>query len=311
MESVITASMVNGPFCRGACQKYAVPKQPRKGWYLLGQARCQICNVWVGAKGARLKDGSIATVGSVGWYCRCCHYRLRTPPRNIRYKSRLDAASRAGTDQGDRDSFPIDLSYFNRLRASMLQRLAAVLPEGRDEINDPEDGHLPIDVIRDLRHEFSDIMVLLDLAYSIDPPNKISMVVEFERVKSNLNKVPTKEEFEKISALSISSYDSEFGSWETFLDKMGHDPWYREGAAGGASKQRKQSWTLQGRDTNSSVPDYDDRSGLSDVATLREKIRGILEHDSNARRIFETMEADIDDVSPDMLRSLADEVESD
>ena len=312
MVRMSTAGMVNGPLCSGVCQKYAVPKQPGKGRYGLGHARCQICSVWVDAKGACLKDGSIATAGSVGWYCRCCHYRLRTTPRSIKYKSRLETVSRVGTDTGDVGSFPIDLSYFNRHRAGLLQRLAAVLPEGRDDVDKSGDGHLPVDVIRDLRYEFSDMGALLDLAYNIDPPNKISMVVEFERVKSNLNKVPTKKEFEKISVLRVSSYDHEFGSWENFLDKMGHDPWYRRGsAADGVDIQRRQSWTSQGSDADSNVYDYVDRDGLDDVAALREQIRGILEHDADARRIFEMMEADIGDIDPYVLRSLADEIESD
>lgn len=304
-----TAGVVNRALCRGVCQKYTVPLQPGRGRYRSGQARCQICNVWVDAKGARLKDGSIATVGSVGWYCRCCHYKLRMTPRRIKYRSRLGTMSCVGTDAWDVDSPSIDLSYFNRLRAGLLQRLAAALPESRDDLGESGYEHLPDDVIRDLRHEFSYIKALLDLAYSIDPPNKISMVVEFERVKSNLNKVPTKEEFEKNSALSTSTYDNEFGSWENFLDKLGHDPWYRRGSTvDGVDEQKQRSWTPQGHDVDSDALEYDDRGRRDDAAALREKIRGILEDDPDARRIFEMMEADIGDVDPAILRSIADEV---
>lgn len=277
-----------------------------------GQAQCQVCNVWVVAKGARLKDGSIATAGSVGWYCRCCQYKLRSIRRSIRYTPRLGHTGSIATDPEVGGTPSVDLSYFNRQRAALLQRLAAVLPENRDDLGRSGGGYLPVDVIQDLRQEFGDMGELLDLAYDIDPPNKISMVVEFERVKSNLDKVPSKNEFEKISPLRIGLYDTEFGSWENFLDKLGHDPWYRsEDATDEAGEQVHQSEVLSEEEHSSKVIDYDNQTVYDNVATLRENIRGILEYDPAALKIFEMMEADIGDVDPVTLRRLADEVAPD
>lgn len=277
-----------------------------------GQAQCRVCNVWVVAKGARLKDGSIATAGSVGWYCRCCQYKLRSIQRSIRYTPRLRSTGRIATDPEVGSTPSVDLSYFNRLRAELLQRLAAALPESRDLLGRSGGEYLPVDVIQDLRQEFGDIGGLLDLAYDIDPPNKISMVVEFERVKSNLDRVPTKNEFEKISPLEIVSYDIEFGSWENFLDKLGHDPWYRRrDVTGEAGEQGRQLGGLAEEDHSSKVINYDNQSVYDNVATLRENIRGVLEYDPAALKIFEMMEADIGDVDPVTLRRLADEVAPD
>ena len=309
MAPLRTAGMEHRPQCSGACQKYSVSNQLGKGRHMSGRAQCLVCDVWVDAKGARLKNGSIATVGSVGWYCRCCRNKLRTIPRTIRYKSRLGVRSRIDTGSESEGSHSIDLSFFNRLRAELLQRLAAVLPESRDDLDGSGDGQLPDDVIQDLRHEFGDMGKLLDLAYDIDPPNKISLVIEFERVKSHMDMVPTKSEFEKTSPLSIGSYDSEFGSWENFLDKLGHDPWYRGSTIDVSGQHEKPHASPGGR---SQKPTHHDNQGVhDDVATLRENIRGILEYDPEALRIFEIMEADIGDVDPAILRRLADEVESD
>lgn len=167
-------------------------------------------------------------------------------------------------------------------------------------------------MIRDLENEFGDMGELLDLAYDIDPPNKISLLVEFERVKSNLDRVPTREEFEKSSSVSAAAYDHEFDSWENFLDKLGHDPWYRgAGAAGGADGQAGQPMTGTDVVDGASDIDYDVQDVYDDAAALRGKIRDILEYDPDALKIFEMMESDIGDVSPNMLRSLADEVTSD
>ena len=307
------------PFCRGVCKRYAVAKpagQARYGEgqarYGEGQARCQVCDVWVGAKGARLKDGTIATVGSVGWYCRCCKYKLRAKPRNIRYKSRLGVVRRVDTDAEDVGASHVDLSYFNRLRAELLQRLAASLPESRDDIKGSGVDCIPADMFRDLQNEFCDVGELLDLAYDIDPPNKISLLVEFERVKSNLDKVPTKGEFEKDSSLCTSAYDSEFGSWENFLDKLGHDPWYRDASATGeADAQGGHTMTRIDGGKDAHDPDHENQCDLDDAATLRKKIRDVLEYDPAALKIFEMLESDIGDVDPAVLRQLADEVASD
>ena len=306
------SSVNHRPFCRGACKKYAVGKPAGKGRYGEGQARCQVCDVWVDAKGARLKDGTVATVGSVGWYCRCCKYRLRTRPRSVRYKSRLGAVRRVGAGGEDVGASSVDLSYFSRLRAGMLQGLAAALPESREDLGGSGGDYLPADMIRDLENEFGDLGELLDLAYDIDPPNKISLLVEFERVKSNLDRVPTKEEFEKSSSVSVATYDSEFGSWENFLDKLGHDPWYRgAGAADGASGLGGQPMIGVGVGDDTPDLDYDVQGVHDDAATLREKIREILEYDPDALKIFEMMESDIGDVRPSVLRRLAEEVASD
>ena len=77
--------------CSGICKQYKVkkPKDPKVGRYESGQARCQICDIWIDHNGCVLKDGSTATVDSVGWFCKCCNYRVRRKPRNLVYKERL------------------------------------------------------------------------------------------------------------------------------------------------------------------------------------------------------------------------------
>lgn len=299
-------------FCRGACKKYAVDGPAGKGQYGEGQAHCPTCDVWVGAKGARLKDGTIATVGSVGWHCRCCAYRLRMRTRNVRYGSRLGAASRVGAGVDDGGAPCVDLSYFNRLRGDLLRRLAAVLPEGREDVVGSGLGYFPVELIRHIENEFGDMGELLDLAYDINPPNKISMVVEFERVKSNLDGVPSKHEFEKVSLLNVDVYDREFDSWENFLDKMGHDPWYRNtSVTNGDSLIDSRSMSQMNDEEYAGGVDREDQIGHDDATTLREKIRSMLEDDLDALRIFGMLESDIDDVDPAVLRLIADEVGSD
>ena len=75
--------------CNGVCKKYKVKKPTGVGRYASGQGRCMTCDIWLDHRGARLKDGSPATQGSIGWTCLCCNYRIRQKPRNKVYKEKL------------------------------------------------------------------------------------------------------------------------------------------------------------------------------------------------------------------------------
>jgi hypothetical protein len=75
--------------CLEICKQYKVKKPTNGGRYEAGQARCQICDIWIDHNGCVLKNGSAATEDSVGWICKCCNYRVRRKPRNLVYKERL------------------------------------------------------------------------------------------------------------------------------------------------------------------------------------------------------------------------------
>lgn len=61
--------------CKGICLRHKALKPKNGQRYILGQKRCQICNIFI--------MWPIAT-------CPCCGGRLRTRPRNGKYKSMLN-----------------------------------------------------------------------------------------------------------------------------------------------------------------------------------------------------------------------------
>ena len=75
--------------CKGICKKFKVKKPTGVSRYGSGQAKCQICDVWIDHKGCHLTDGSAADIGDFGWFCNCCNYRVRRNPRNKKYKEKL------------------------------------------------------------------------------------------------------------------------------------------------------------------------------------------------------------------------------
>ena len=62
--------------CRGICVRYKAQKPVGTGRYASGQRRCQICEIFIKWEGL---------------WCPCCGYRLRTKPRNLKYKAKLRA----------------------------------------------------------------------------------------------------------------------------------------------------------------------------------------------------------------------------
>jgi hypothetical protein len=62
--------------CKGICVRHKASKPVGSGRYALGQRRCQICEIFLNWDGL---------------WCPCCGYRLRTKPRNLKYKDKLRA----------------------------------------------------------------------------------------------------------------------------------------------------------------------------------------------------------------------------
>ena len=57
--------------CNGVCTRYKATKQVGKSRYLLGQKRCNGCEIFI---------------NWIGLWCPCCNYRLRSRPRVKQYK---------------------------------------------------------------------------------------------------------------------------------------------------------------------------------------------------------------------------------
>ena len=66
--------------CKGICIRHKARKPVGSGRYAIGQKRCQICELFIEWDGL---------------WCPCCGYRLRTRPRNLKYKAKLRARKKS------------------------------------------------------------------------------------------------------------------------------------------------------------------------------------------------------------------------
>ena len=63
--------------CKGTCTRYKAKKPVGVGRYADGQRRCQECELFI---------------NWAGLWCPCCGIRLRTKPRNLKYKDKYKAS---------------------------------------------------------------------------------------------------------------------------------------------------------------------------------------------------------------------------
>src|SRR5205807_2062284 len=75
--------------CKGICIRHKAQKPVGSGRYASGQKRCQICEIFIKWDGL---------------WCPCCGYRLRTKPRNLKYKAKLRARDRMLVAEQSRSS---------------------------------------------------------------------------------------------------------------------------------------------------------------------------------------------------------------
>jgi hypothetical protein len=65
--------------CKGTCIRHKAKKISIRGYYVNGQKRCQVCDIYLNWE---------------GFYCPCCGHKLRTGPRNTKYKIKMRAIHR-------------------------------------------------------------------------------------------------------------------------------------------------------------------------------------------------------------------------
>ena len=81
--------------CKGICTRYKAQKPVGTGRYASGQRRCQICEIFIKWEGL---------------WCPCCGYRLRTKPRNLKYKAKLRARVEAEAESQKVQAKTIEIS---------------------------------------------------------------------------------------------------------------------------------------------------------------------------------------------------------
>ena len=292
--------------CDNTCKKFQVIK-PKEGRYASGQCRCQTCDVWLDYRGCHLQDGTPATLNSNGWSCNCCNCKVRTNPRNLKFKTkiRLNNISDNTYDDNSKDeSIENILTNFNKQRAHMMKNIARCILKKINESNTKDIEHyFMVDFsisTSDIELEFNmSVDKLIELAHNLDPPNKMSMILEFERVRSLLDFVPTKSDFEIHSKINIATYENEFQSWGHMLERLGYDPWYRKKDVKPIEIQKQNSYSMTKSHENS----------IQNLEDIRNEIQNELKNESNVLELFNMLDKKIIEYDKETLEKIIDDIE--
>ena len=219
--------------CEGICKKFQVKKPVGEGRYGSGQGHCQTCDTWIDHVGCHMKDGTLAIKESVGWFCNCCNFRVRQNPRNKIYKEKLRESKNEDNKSHDVDSDDLDDSitaenlFISRDQANLLKKLTTLMPNV-DEIKSVLEitEKIPEQLQYEINYNWG-IENFLIWATSYQKLNKISAIILFEKLKNEIEKVPSKDEFLNKVNHDEGWINKEFKSWEHFLDLLQYDPWYR------------------------------------------------------------------------------------
>ena len=103
MNSMIKYKMT----CKGICVRYKAQKPVGTGRYASGQRRCQICEIFIKWEGL---------------WCPCCGYRLRTKPRNLKYKAKLRARVEADSIEAKAITSTPDVAEIEEITAKPKSR---------------------------------------------------------------------------------------------------------------------------------------------------------------------------------------------
>ena len=105
--------------CKGICVRYKAQKPVGTGRYASGQRRCQICEIFIKWEGL---------------WCPCCGYRLRTKPRNLKYKAKLRARVEADSIEAEAKAVEVEsVAKTTKAKAKTTKAKAAKTTKGKEK----------------------------------------------------------------------------------------------------------------------------------------------------------------------------------
>ena len=153
--------------CKGICSRYKAQKPVGTGRYASGQRRCQICEIFINWEGL---------------WCPCCGYRLRTKPRNLKYKAKLRA--RVEADAASIKSQTIEVAQVATVSAEssdfVKTTLETAVSEGWTKTKTVEElrkseEHMTIKKARELTKEAFDAKnTPVDIDTPVDTPVEVA-----------------------------------------------------------------------------------------------------------------------------------------
>lgn len=192
--------------------------------------------------------------------CRICS-KMFTPGARIKLSTICDECNCGisqnngdmNISQNNVDAKEIDIS---KGQAKILKDIANLIPKeiyySKTSLKKALGYQSEIEYV--INENWGKIEYFIDLILAKEP-NPISLILYFLNFKNRIGEVPTKSKMRQLSKFDLGDYESQFGSWEEFLDLLGFDPWYRDN---GKQKEitKTKSYENKNKITQENIPNY-------------------------------------------------------
>jgi len=181
--------------------------------------------------------------------CKICLKTFRIPPPSMRidqvcYNCRIEKSKskkyeKEPTINNSKNSFEIDSTTIQYHTSKELDTYQIRLIKTISEFFPPNFTEYDSEVIRKkVQSSGRTIMpyiknwgsweIFILVASSTNPPNKISLIIEFERIKRLLGRIPQFEDLYEYSKFGIDRYTNEFSSFINLMKLLGYESEYKK-----------------------------------------------------------------------------------
>ena len=221
--------------CKGICKKFKTDLPISGSRYGSGQSYCNLCETWTNHLGCHLKNGNPAQENTVGWYCNCCNYRVRQKPRSKKSKEilkkeleRSDQTKGIDNEIYSEEKILAEDLHISKKQAGLLKGITKILPNKGNEFNISKIvDQIPDFIQFEIKDNWGSWENFFELATNYSELNKISSIILFEKLNSQIGRFATEKEFLETVNIDTNWIKKEFKSWGNLLDLLGYDPWYR------------------------------------------------------------------------------------
>jgi len=221
--------------CKGICKKFKTDLPISGSRYGSGQSYCNLCETWTNHLGCHLKNGNPAQENTVGWYCNCCNYRVRQKPRSKKSKEilkkeleRSDQTKGIDNEIYSEEKILAEDLHISKKQAGLLKGITKILPNKGNEFNISKIvDQIPDFIQFEIKDNWGSWENFFELATNYSELNKISLIILFEKLNSQIGRFATEKEFLETVNIDTNWIKKEFKSWGNLLELLGYDPWYR------------------------------------------------------------------------------------
>jgi len=260
--------------------------------------------------------------------CKICHQTFRSPPKSMRKDQvctdcRIKRSESKNSENEQmisnyKNSFEIDSTTTNKnqtwkvknielntYQIRLIKNISEFFPQNFTEVD--------LEVIRKKVQTNEGSIVpyienwgswenFISVASSTNPPNKISLIIEFERIKRLLGRIPQFEDLYEYSKFGIDRYTNEFYGLISLIKLLGYESDYKK------QLYDKQEKILSQESNEIKENNMSSEELKNTLNNEREKIFSYVKNNPEASYFFSEMEKRLKQMSSEQISKVRNKI---